>query len=143
MRMEWTGKQQIWFLLQSIGLGVVVGFSFDSITALTLRDVRRKWRISDALFGPLAALFVFLGALVIMDGQLHPLLILGSFLGLFAEHCTLGFLVKKALQRARIFTRKISTLLVGCVNGILRITFHWIQSVANFGKKVRKTKKKH
>lgn len=141
--MEWTGRQQILFLLQSIGLGFIVGFCLDSVTAVTQRSARRRWRLSDMLFGPIAALLVFLGALVIMDGQLHPLLILGSFWGMLAEHFTLGIWVGKLLQKVRYYIRKLNAILIACAAWGIRNILDLMRYVGRFSKRMRKKVKKH
>lgn len=99
--MEWTGQQQIRFLLQSIILGVWQGLCLDLITSLFTGRKRRRWLWTDVLFGPLAAIITFFGALVIMDGQLHPLLFFGVALGMVAEHVTLGLLMARLLRNVR------------------------------------------
>ena len=99
--MEWTGQQQIQFLLQSIFLGVLQGLCLDLITNLFAGRRRRKWLWTDVLFGPLAAIIPFFGALVIMDGQMHPLLFLGIAVGMLAEHVTVGLLVAFFLRYGR------------------------------------------
>ena len=105
--MEWTGQQQIQFLLQSIVLGVLQGLCLDLVTNLFVERRRRKWLWTDVLFGPLAAIITFFGALVIMDGQLHPLLFLGIALGMLAEHVTIGTLISFLLRYVR---RKIDKI---------------------------------
>lgn len=66
--------------------------------------VYRFWL--DVAFGPLAAVLLFLGSLVIMDGQLHPLLLLGALLGLVLEHLTVGVYLSKTVFFLRKFLRK-------------------------------------
>ena len=90
MNMEWSGGQQIVFLLQSIGLGVVQGLLLDILMGFVRMPKRARWLWMDVLAGPISALITFLGALVIMDGQLHPLLLFGTFLGMWFEHITVG-----------------------------------------------------
>ena len=105
--MEWTGQQQIQFLLQSIVLGVLQGLCLDLITNLFAGRRRKKWLWTDVLFGPLAAIITFFGALVIMDGQLHPLLFLGIAFGMLVEHVTIGSFIAFLLRCARLGMIKI------------------------------------
>lgn len=88
--MEWSGRQQIEFLLQSCVLGVVQGFFLDVMTGFVFVAKRKRWLWTDVIFGPIAAIVTFCGALVIMDGQLHPLLFFGVFLGMALEHFAIG-----------------------------------------------------
>ena len=88
--MEWSGGQQISFLLQSIGLGIAQGLLLDVLTGFARIPKHHRWLWTDVLFGPLAALITFFGALVIMDGQLHPLLLFGTFSGMLLEHISVG-----------------------------------------------------
>lgn len=107
VNMEWTGQQQIQFLLRSIILGVLQGLCLDLMTSLLAGRKRRRWLWTDVFFGPLAAIITFFGALVIMDGQLHPLLFLGIALGMLAEHVTIGTLISYLLRYVR---RRISEI---------------------------------
>ena len=99
--MEWTGWQQISFLLYSVLLGCGQGLLLDVITGIIhfKRGKRLLW--SDVIFGPLAAVITFLGALVIMDGQLHPLLLCGVLLGMVCEHVLIGVWIGRGLWRGR------------------------------------------
>ena len=80
--MEWSGRQQLLFLVHSALVGAGIGLLFDCISGcLRLRKYRRYLFIIDGLFGALAALATFFGSLVITDGYMHPLLFLGIGLG--------------------------------------------------------------
>ena len=100
MTLEWSGKQQAWFLLQSVGLGVLLGVSFDLLNGVC-RAIRRRWVVVllDALFGVFAALVTFFGALVMMDGQLHPLLFMGALFGFITEHSGIGTALSRFVCR--------------------------------------------
>lgn len=95
--MEWTGQQQILFFLQSVCVGGMQGLLFDAMTGVgrSLRKIQRA--VLDALFGPCAAIVAFLGSLVIMDGQPHPLLLTGYVCGLVIEHLAIGSWVSSAV----------------------------------------------
>ena len=94
--MEWSGEQQLLFLLQSVGLGVGIGLLFDLLTGVG-RACRRRMSVFllDVLFGVLAGLITFFAALAIMDGELHPLLFFGCFVGFAAEHGTVGSILSR------------------------------------------------
>ena len=105
--MEWTGRQQIIFLLQSIGLGATIGLFLDGLATLMLRRVRQNQFILDVALGGVTALLVFFGSLVILDGQLHPLLLFGSTAGMVVEHLVVGLWIRKWLMRMRRVCHKI------------------------------------
>ena len=88
--MEWTGFQQIIFFGESFCLGLIQGAVFDVLSGLG-RYTHRCFRlVLDSVLGLLVAMLLFFGAIVIMDGQLHPLLFFGSWLGLITEHASVG-----------------------------------------------------
>ena len=105
--MEWTGQQQIQFLLQSFLLGGFQGLFLDLITSLCAGRKRRRWLWSDVFFGPLAAVTTFCGALAIMDGQLHPLLFFGIALGMLTEHVTIGAILIRLVHHLRCMLAQI------------------------------------
>ena len=80
--MGWMGREQVRLLLESGGLGLLLGVLFDVCCALSRACGRRRWlRFGvDAAFGVPAALLTFYGALAIMDGRMHPLLFAGLHL---------------------------------------------------------------
>ena len=88
---EWTGRQQLLFLLQSGGVGFFLGLLFAAETAVGQVCCRRWQRFClDGAFGAVAALVTFFASLAIMDGQLHPLLFLGSLIGFVAAYTSVG-----------------------------------------------------
>lgn len=116
--MEWTARQQVWFLLQSICLGLVQGVIFDTMTGAGKR-LKPIFRLClDAAYGPIAGLLLFFGSLVIMDGQLHPLLLVGSALGVVIEHVTVGTYLSKSVA---FICRMLQTMVV-----CLEKTYVWI-----------------
>lgn len=119
--MEWSGQQQIQFLLQSVILGVLQGAILDMVTALVHHSRRGRWLWTDVAFGPLAAVVTFLGSLVIMDGQLHPLLFVGIGLGMVLEHLTIGSILGRCIRWAR---RQINRgVICVCRSGRMVVTF--------------------
>ena len=99
--MEWSILQQMQCLLQSVVLGMTQGLLLDLLTGMVRVSSRRRWMWTDIVFGPIAAVITFCGALVIMDGHLHPLLFLGVFWGMVTEHVTIGIWVCWAVRRIR------------------------------------------
>ena len=102
--MEWSGQQQIQRLLQCVVLGTLQGFLLDILTGVACVRKRRKWLWTDVLFGPIAAIITFFGALVIMDGQLHPILLLGVFGGMALEHVSMGIVIRRTVACIRFWT---------------------------------------
>ncbi len=89
--MEWNGKQQLLFLMQSSVIGIIVGLLFDGISGYFRgRSYRNCLFVADVLLGLVAAIITFFGALVITDGYLHPVLFVGSGIGFVSEHYLLG-----------------------------------------------------
>ncbi len=90
--MEWTGEQQLFLLLQSGMLGVVLGVVFDFCTIVDKCRRRHRWMafLCDILFFVLAAFITFFFSLAVMDGRMHPLLFVGSGVGILLEHWLIG-----------------------------------------------------
>lgn len=109
--MEWTIRQQICFLLQSVCLGAMEGVCLDAITALIPSQKKRDCFWIDIAFGPFAAVVSFFGALVIMDGQLHPLLLFGVFFGMWIEHIFIGIFLHKVVRKIRKYRSEIRVFL--------------------------------
>ena len=60
----------------------------------------------DIVFGPVSAVVTFCGALLIMDGQLHPILLFGIFLGMAISHFSIGRFLCGAVRKMRISARR-------------------------------------
>lgn len=129
--MEWTGWQQIVFLLQSICLGLAQGVLLDLLSGFGRRASPIRRISLDVLFGVLAALMTFFGALVIMDGQLHPILFMGCALGMILEHVILGMWLAKWIYCMRLFFGKIGVFLGSTLKSMGRITKKWRKSRKN------------
>ena len=84
-------------MLQSICIGLAQGVIFDTMTGVGKRLKPICRLCLDVGYGPVAGLLLFFGSLVIMDGQLHPLLLVGSTLGLVIEHVTVGLYLSKSV----------------------------------------------
>ena len=110
--MEWTGRQQLWFLLQSVGFGFVEGLLLDMVTSFVPPVRRSGYLWTDLAFGPFAAVVTFFGALVIMDGQLHPLLLFGVFFGMCIEHISVGIFMHKILWKVRQKMRRMCEVFI-------------------------------
>lgn len=132
--MEWTGRQQLWFLLQSVGLGFVVGLLLDTVTSFVPPMRRHGYLWTDVVFGPFAAVVTFFGALVIMDGQLHPLLLFGVFFGMLIEHISVGIFMHKVLWNVRRKMRRMYEILIRGSVYLRRVRLY----DKNFSQKVEK-----
>ena len=100
MGVEWTGDEQVLFYLLSMVSGVCIGVIFDVFTGWG----RARRRVScvfflDIMFCVLSALLTFGSALLIMDGQLHPLLLFGIFTGGVVEHYSIGRLIGRGVEQ--------------------------------------------
>lgn len=122
--MEWTIRQQICFLLQSVCLGAIEGLCLDAITALIPSGKRSVYFWIDVAFGPFAAVVTFFGALAIMDGQLHPLLLFGVFLGMLIEHVSLGILLHKIVLKTRKRCDKMCRFLIQSSECLKKVRIH-------------------
>lgn len=103
-------SEQMRFFGYSICLGGMIGMLLDVFSGFG-RNRKRVYRFwLDVAFGPLAAILLFLGSLVIIDGQLHPLLLLGALLGAVLEHVTIGVYLSKFVVFLRKIVRKFITI---------------------------------
>jgi len=101
--MEWSGEQQLGFLFSSAVLGMGIGLLFDVISGFWRgKKYQRQLYAADALLGVAAAVITFFGALIIMDGQLHPVLFCGILLGFFLEHYIIGRWLSLGLWKLRM-----------------------------------------
>lgn len=98
--LELTGWQQLSLCVQSLPWGMVIGVIFDVNSGIIRARNRDKWTVLlDAGFGVLAAVITFFGALVLLDGQMHPLLLFSILIGFLLEHYTFGRLLLSLLTR--------------------------------------------
>ncbi len=119
--MEWTGGQQLGLLMESGGLGLLLGLLFDVNSGLSRATPGRRAArfLRDTLFGLLAALVTFFVSLAIMDGRLHPLLFCGSALGFWLEHISVGRWVARLTCRVRYGWRRISRWLLATTESLV------------------------
>lgn len=96
---------------------------------------------TDIVFGPLAAVITFFGALAIMDGHLHPLLLCGVFFGMVAEHVCLGVWICKLLRHMRAGVRKLGRIVSASLNCYGVTLCNIIKSLTKIRKKFKKMKK--
>ena len=89
--MDGYGMQQFVVLLKSVVIGGVIGILLDAYSGF-LREKRYRYSlfVSDVLFGLVAAMVTFFGALIVTDGYLHPVLMVGIGCGCIAEHWLIG-----------------------------------------------------
>lgn len=93
--MDWNAREQLLLLLHSAIPGIIIGILFDANSGfLQCYALRRCSGFIDALWGSTAALITFFSALVLADGQLHPVLLVGILFGFLAEHYTIGRLIR-------------------------------------------------
>ena len=136
--MEWTGQQQILFLLQSMCLGVVQGVLFNIVTGIGRSFSQSRRVMWDVLFGPLTAIITFCGALIIMDGQLHPLLLGGSVIGMLLEHLTIGHWLSALI----VVICRVPRILIRFASAFcFRLGHFWRGSVQTWRKKLKKQRK--
>lgn len=106
VNMAWLEYQQIAVILPFVCIGAVLGGLLDVVSGLIWLGRVHKWRLADMLFGPLAGLITFCGALIWLDGQLHPLLFLGLTVGWVLEHSLIGKRLNVFLRRAGLCTKR-------------------------------------
>lgn len=91
MLIEWTGQQQLLFLMKSIPVGALIGVMFSAINGMERKRVFCfRLFIADVLFFTLSALITFFASLIIMDGHLHPILFGGLMIGFSFVHFLCG-----------------------------------------------------
>ncbi len=129
--MEWTGAQQLGLLLESGGLGVLLGLLFDVMGGFVRGGSRGRWRLflADVFFGLLAALVTFFGSLAIMDGQMHPLLFGGCLLGFLVEHIGPGRQVGWLVCRLRRWMRRVLEAICMGAEAFLGVVFGFVNGL--------------
>lgn len=85
---------------------------------------------------------LFLGSLVIMDGQLHPLLLIGVGIGLLLEHLTMGRYLSKATAFFCKYTRQVMSWIARIINGFSTRLFKTAVKLPQLCYKMRKKVKK-
>ena len=114
--MEWSSVQQLGFVLKSVFLGCCIGCMLDISGGFWRgKQYRYKMYIADVICCILAAVITFFGALVITDGQLHPVLFIGISGGVLAEHFIVGRWLSLAVYKfRRFFNVLVSKLTLKC-----------------------------
>ena len=116
MEIEWSWMQQIAFLMYSIPVGIVLGILLNVFNGFErLMKIRLNNFILDVAFAILSAVITFLSALVITDGQIHPVLFIGQLLGFLLVHYFCGKYISKCIYQLCKFLIKV----VGCCRGLL------------------------
>ena len=118
--MEWTGAQQLLFLLRSVGVGMFVGLLFDVMCGIE-RTFRRRFMVFvwDGLFGVVAAWITFFASLSITDGKMHPLLFCGIGFGFVAEHGGVGVYVSKGVSFASRWVSRMACSMLTVVDAAI------------------------
>lgn len=102
MMIEWSGQQQLLFLLKSIPVGAIIGFVFSVINANSReRKFSWRWFTVDIICSVLFALITFFASLVIMDGHLHPILFVGMVIGFLGVHFLCGRYIVYVIRALR------------------------------------------
>lgn len=125
--MGWMGREQVRLLLESGGLGLLLGAMFDVCCAISRGCGRRRWLrfCTDAAFGVPAALLTFFGSLAIMDGRMHPLLLFGMAVGFWVQHRVLGRAAARWLYKlGRGIGRATGTVMKGIDGCIGAVCLH-------------------
>ena len=136
---EWSGWQQIVFIFECIPIGTILGFLFEINSSFVRLSARKSTKyFLDSLFGLLASVVTFFTALVIMDGQLHPILFLGIGFGFFCEHIVLGRLVIQLLSMLVKTVGKVSSVLRTiwvCIFRVFWLLKDWVRGIFTVNKK--------
>ena len=134
--MEWSGWLQITILLRSLLGGLVIGLIFD-LNCGIIRSIRRKIIIFllDGAFGVLAAIITFFCALIIIDGQLHPFLLIGTLFGFLIEHYTVGKILSASIFNVCNFFKRLIKKTTTIVDDLSdKIIFHLGKMKLQFSK---------
>ena len=123
-------------------MGVMIGILLDIFNGLG-RNRSRAYRFwLDVIFGPLAAVMLCLGSLAIMDGQLHPLLLFGAFVGVVLERLTIGrYLSNSVAYLRRVVGQLVKVLEKACLvfskwlRKIVRVLLRWRSKPQKMAKK--------
>lgn len=108
-------------------MGVMIGILLDIFNGLG-RNRSRAYRFwLDVIFGPLAAVMLCLGSLAIMDGQLHPLLLFGAFVGVVLERLTIG----RYLSNSVAFLRRVVGQLVKVLEKACLVFSKWLRKIVH------------
>lgn len=124
--MEWTVAHQIQFLFLSVIIGSVIGFLFELFGGFWRGKAYRRFLfVSDVFLCAFAAILTFFSALVLSNGQMHPVMHFGILLGLVVEHFTIGRVVSNfSCKVHRLIKRGKSSL---CAR--MNVIVHLIRSI--------------
>ena len=105
--MIYSGGEQLLLVLQSALVGMLIGGSLDFNHGIALKNTHISHvLVLDITWGCLSAVMTFFAALVLTDGQLHPVLLLGLLIGALVEHYTIGRALKWMVCKTRMGARK-------------------------------------
>lgn len=139
LAVEWSSMQQLGFLLKSMVLGCCIGCVLDISGGIWRgKKHRHKMYVSDVVCCILAAVITFFGALVITDGQLHPVLFAGIIFGVIAEHFVVGRWLSLFVYK---FLKQLRALAPKMVEKCVRLVQLLAVVVRNIGAKGRKRAK--
>ena len=140
--MERLINEQMLFFGESVCLGVLLGILLGIFSGLgrNLKRVNRFWL--DVLFGPLAGIILFLGSLVIMDGQLHPFLLLGALVGMLLVYMTVGVYLSGCVSFLYNLVSEAAAFIDTIFTGIAVQLSRYAGLLCCYGKNLRKKLKK-
>lgn len=122
----WGSDQQIHLFVYSALVGFGIGVGFDVINGIGRTYAKTRRFLSDVLFCCFTAIVTLFTSLVLNHGNLHPVLILGIFIGMFVEHRVIGCFVSKFVYRSiQLFARLFKEFCV-IFKKILRFLYQWI-----------------
>ena len=141
--MEWGVGAQLPLLCQCAPIGACIGFFFDCMSGwLRHCSYRRRLFVADALFGGFAALVTFFGALVVLDGQMHPMLFFGVLIGFLVEHWVVGKWIGRLLCRTHVFVSRFVRDFIHCMDSKLVGFCRYLQRIVRKTQKMRKNQDK-
>ena len=146
---EWTGQQQVLLLCHSVAFGGCLGLVFDffNVPSKSSRRHRLMTFLCDVVFFAVAALATFFFSLAVMDGRMHPLLFIGSSLGVILEHLLIGRLISRLLYLCGRFFYRLIRRLEEWITLMLRVCLSVISHAVSalrskMQKNIEKTRKK-
>lgn len=110
MGIEWSGQQQLLFFVRSVVVGLMIGVLFDVFTGWgRIKRSKTKTFLLDVAFCLISSVITFFAALIIMNGQLHPLLLFGIALGVVVVHISVGQIISSVVVWLGRFFGKVSS----------------------------------
>lgn len=132
----WGSDQQIHLFVYSALVGFGIGVVFDVVNGIGRTYGKTRRFLFDVLFCCFTAIVTFFTSLILNYGYLHPVLILGIFIGLLVEHRVIGCFVSKFVYRSiQLFARLLREFCV-IFKKILRFLYQWMPISGTNSKKI-------